>query len=38
MAKAGKTKKKSVKVEAVGQAHIQASFNKIIISFKNNGG
>lgn len=38
MAKAGKTKKKSVKVEAVGQAHIQASFNNIIISLTNNAG
>ena len=33
MAKSNKTKKKSVKVEAVGQAHIHASFNNIIISF-----
>jgi len=38
MAKAGKVKKKSVKVEAVGQAHIQASFNNIIISLTNNAG
>lgn len=38
MAKAGKAKKKSVKVEAVGQAHIQASFNNIIISLTNNAG
>ena len=38
MAKAGKVKKKSVKVEALGQAHIQASFNNIIISLTNNAG
>lgn len=38
MAKAGKVKKKSVKVDAVGQAHIQASFNNIIISLTNTGG
>ncbi|WP_066759059.1 30S ribosomal protein S11 [Crocinitomix algicola] len=38
MAKAGKVKKKNVKVEAVGQAHIQASFNNIIISLTNNAG
>jgi small subunit ribosomal protein S11 len=38
MAKTGKVKKKSVKVEAVGQAHIQASFNNIIISLTNNAG
>ncbi len=38
MAKTGKAKKKSVKVEAVGQAHIQASFNNIIISLTNNAG
>ena len=38
MAKAGKVKKKSVKVEAVGQAHIQASFNNIIISLTNSTG
>ena len=31
-------KKKSVKVEAIGQAHIQASFNNIIISLTNNQG
>lgn len=38
MAKANKAKKKNVKVEAVGQAHIQASFNNIIISLTNNAG
>jgi small subunit ribosomal protein S11 len=38
MAKSNKTKKKSVKVEAVGQAHIHASFNNIIISLTNNVG
>ena len=31
-------KKRSVKVEAVGQAHIQATFNNIIISLTNNQG
>ena len=38
MAKSNKTKKKNVKVEAVGQAHIHASFNNIIISLTNNAG
>jgi len=38
MAKSGKAKKKKVKVEAVGQAHIQASFNNIIISLTNKAG
>ena len=37
MAKAQK-KKKKVKVDAVGQAHIHASFNNIIISLTNNQG
>jgi small subunit ribosomal protein S11 len=37
MAKANK-KKKKVRVEANGQAHIQASFNNIIISLTNNAG
>lgn len=32
------TKKKIVKVESNGQAHIQASFNNIIISLTNNNG
>ena len=33
-----KAKKRGVKVEAVGQAHIKASFNNIIISITNNSG
>ena len=37
MAKTGKVKKKSVKVDPVGQAHIQATFNNVIISLTNNG-
>ena len=32
------TKKRVVKVEAIGQAHIHASFNNIIISLTNNSG
>ena len=32
------TKKNTVRVEAEGQAHIQASFNNIIISLTNNSG
>lgn len=32
------TKKKVVKVDAVGQAHINATFNNIIISLTNNAG
>ena len=36
--KTGTSKKKVVKVEASGQAHIQASFNNIIISLTNNEG
>lgn len=35
MAKSNAKKKKNVKVEAVGQAHIRASFNNIIISLTN---
>ncbi|TVR38434.1 MAG: 30S ribosomal protein S11 [Cryomorphaceae bacterium] len=35
MAKAASKKKKQVKVDAVGQAHIQATFNNIIISLTN---
>ncbi len=35
MAKASSKKKKQVKVDAVGQAHIQATFNNIIISLTN---
>ena len=33
-----KSRKRSVKVEAEGEAHIQASFNNIIISFTNKSG
>lgn len=33
-----KSKKRVVKVEAVGQVHIKASFNNIIISITNNSG
>lgn len=36
--KTGTSKKKVVKVEPVGQAHIHASFNNIIISLTNNSG
>ena len=32
------TRKKKVKVDAVGEAHIHASFNNIIISLTNSGG
>lgn len=38
MAKANQKKKKNVKVDAAGEAHIQASFNNIIISLTNNTG
>lgn len=39
MAKSTKTtKKRVVKVEAVGQAHINATFNNIIVSLTNNSG
>ena len=38
MAKTNQKKKKNVKVEAAGEAHIQASFNNIIISLTNNAG
>jgi small subunit ribosomal protein S11 len=39
MAKASKSaKKKVVKVEAFGQAHVHASFNNIIITLTNNAG
>jgi len=37
MAKSQK-KKKNVKVDALGQAHIQATFNNVIISLTNNSG
>jgi len=36
--KKGKTKKNKVIVEAVGQVHIKATFNNIIISMTNNAG
>jgi len=36
--KTGSSKKRTVKVEAIGQAHIHASFNNIIISLTNNAG
>jgi small subunit ribosomal protein S11 len=38
MAKSNQKMKKIVKVEAVGEAHIQATFNNIIISLTNNAG
>jgi small subunit ribosomal protein S11 len=38
MAKSKKVKKKNVKVESEGQAHIRASFNNIIITLTNNAG
>jgi small subunit ribosomal protein S11 len=38
MAKSNHKKKKNVKVEALGQAHIQATFNNVIISLTNNAG
>ena len=38
MAKSNAKKKKNVKVETYGQAHIHASFNNIIISLTNNTG
>jgi len=38
MAKSNAKKKKNVKIEAYGQAHIHASFNNIIISLTNNSG
>jgi small subunit ribosomal protein S11 len=36
--KTGTSKKRVVKVEATGQAHIHASFNNIIVSMTNNSG
>lgn len=38
MAKVEKKKKKNVLVESVGQAHVQSTFNNIIISLTNNSG
>ncbi|MFP4556065.1 MAG: 30S ribosomal protein S11 [Bacteroidales bacterium] len=36
--KTGSSKKRVVKVEAVGQAHIHSSFNNIIVTLTNNNG
>jgi small subunit ribosomal protein S11 len=36
--KVGTSKKRVVKVESVGQAHIHASFNNIIVTLTNNNG
>ena len=36
--KTGSTKKKVVKVEAVGQAHVHSSFNNIIVTLTNSTG
>src|SRR5512133_147479 len=36
--KTGTARKKVVKIEPVGQAHIHASFNNIIVSLTNNSG
>jgi len=36
--KTGSSKKRVVKVEATGQAHVHASFNNVIISLTNNSG
>ena len=38
MAKVNQKKKKNVKIDAIGEAHIQASFNNIIISLTNTSG
>lgn len=38
MAKSNQKKKKIVKVEALGEAHIQATFNNVIISLTNGTG
>ncbi len=38
MAKSNQKKKKNVKVDAVGQAHIQATFNNVIVSLTNSSG
>jgi small subunit ribosomal protein S11 len=38
MAKTNQKKKKNVKVDSVGEAHIQATFNNIIISLTNSTG
>ncbi|MFO8021308.1 MAG: 30S ribosomal protein S11 [Perlabentimonas sp.] len=36
--KTGSSKKRVVKVEAVGQAHVHSSFNNIIVTLTNNNG
>ncbi|MBK5202315.1 MAG: 30S ribosomal protein S11 [Prolixibacteraceae bacterium] len=36
--KTGNSKKRTVNVEAIGQAHIHSSFNNIIVSLTNNNG
>ena len=36
--KTGTSKKRTVRVESIGQAHVTASFNNIIISLTNNSG
>ena len=38
MAKSNQKKKKNVKVDAMGEAHIQATFNNVIISLTNAAG
>ena len=38
MAKSNQKKKNNVKVDAMGEAHIQATFNNVIISLTNNAG
>ncbi|MBI3237371.1 MAG: 30S ribosomal protein S11 [Flavobacteriia bacterium] len=38
MAKSNKKNTKKVKVDAIGEAHIQATFNNVIISLTNNAG
>jgi small subunit ribosomal protein S11 len=38
MAKSNQKKKKNVKVDPTGEAHIQATFNNVIISLTNNAG
>ena len=38
MAKVGKVKKKNVRIDAVGQAHVQSTFNNVIVSLTNNSG
>ena len=35
MAKSNQKQKKNVKVDAMGEAHIQATFNNVIISLTN---